>query len=143
MEWESAEKHSKRQKGNRRNQTQAEERTCAGALDHIGILFSSVKSPKRSSAAAWKVASTSTNAPFTFFGSFFFGVVAAAGAGTVSAVAPVLLDVLLAPVLVEVDVDVLTGGAEGAGDEVRDGSADAETRISFPCTSTSATGNSF
>lgn len=36
---------------------------------------------------------------------------------------------------------VLTGGA-GAGDEVRDGSAEAETRMSFPWTSTSATGNS-
>lgn len=53
--------------------------------------------------------------------------------------APVLVDVLVVAVPVEVDVLVLTGGA---GDEVRDGSADAETRISFPCTSTSATGNS-
>lgn len=112
----------------RRNRKLAYRRTCAGALDHIGILFSSVKSPNRSSAAAWKVASTSTSAPFTFFASFFFSG-AGAGAGAAVVVEVVVL------------VLVLTGGA-GAGDEVRDGSAEAETRMSFPWTSTSATGNS-
>lgn len=108
-------------------------RTCAGALDHIGILFSSVNSPNRSSAEAWNVASTSTNAPFTFFASFFFSGAGAAFAGAAGAPAVVLA----------LEAVALTGGAEaGAGDEVRDGSSDAETRMSFPWTSTSAAANS-
>ena len=42
-------------------------RTSAGARVHIGIRFASVRRPNRSSADAWKSASTTTVALLTFF----------------------------------------------------------------------------
>lgn len=46
--------------------------TCAAARVHIGILFSSVKMLKRSSAEAMKVASTETRAVLIVLSSTFF-----------------------------------------------------------------------
>ena len=99
----------------------ANKRTCAGARVHAGILFSSVKIENKSSAEAWKAASTFTVAVLTALGSAFF----TAGFDATAAAA------------------VFCAGAEtaaGAGVPLRLGSA--LTVRSLPCVLMSADGNS-
>ena len=97
-------------------------RTFAGARVHDGILFSSVSTPNKSSAAAIKCASTDTAVVlFAFSGTFGFAVSA-----------------FFVPAAVEGAVAV--EGADGPGVPWRDGWA--ETVRSLPCVSTIAAGNS-
>ncbi len=80
------------------------DQTCAGARVQAGILFSSVKRLKRSSAEAWKSASTTTVVEFTFAGSFFgFGGADATGCAFKEAPVPLAgagVPVLLVLVLI-------------------------------------------
>ena len=96
--------------------------TLAALRVHIGILFSSVNSENKSSAAAINVASTVTVVEFTcFFGAGGFGAAAGAGAATD-------------------EVVVVAADPPGAGVALRLGSA--LTVRSFPCVSMMALGNS-
>lgn len=53
--------------------------TLAGARDHVGIRFSSVRRENKSSPDAWNVASTSTTDTLIFCVGFFVGPTAPAG----------------------------------------------------------------
>ena len=94
--------------------SEGDNHTFAGARDHAGMRFSSVSRENKSTAAAWKVASTLTYDVFTL--AAFFGCTTE---------------------VLGVDADT---AEEGAGDAVRLGSLEP-TMISLPCVSTSAGGN--
>lgn len=99
-------------------------RTCAGALDHMGILFSSVKSPNKSSADAMNRPSTFTVAVLIFVFTVAGSGVLETGVGTRG-------------------LCLLATGAEagGAGVPTRESSGVAMTVKSFPCVSNNACAN--
>jgi len=96
---------------------------CAGARDHIGMRFSSVSKPKRSSAAAINEPSTVIEVVFILL-FFFFSAGWGAGAAVAGTLAPVPLEV------------------EAAGAGVPDRLGSVLTVRSLPCVSTIATANS-
>lgn len=105
--------------------TTSVDRTCAGALDHIGILFSSVNNPNRSSADAINLPSTFTVAVLIF-------VLAGAALASTGTGAPARGDCFEAG----------AAGFGGTGVPVRESSGVALTIKSFPCVSKSACANS-